>query len=89
VTPGELYPCVGFIVTNPAGPPSASLPSTTSAVLQSSGSIKQGKVAIKRTRLSCRSFAANAASLPLHALAYNRGNFVRTLAMHKTAEPWS
>jgi hypothetical protein len=51
--------------------------------------IKQGKVAIKRTRLSCRSFAANAASLPLHALAYNRGNFVRTLAMHKTAEPWS
>ena len=25
----------------------------------------------------------------LHALAYNLGNFMRTLAMPKTAEPWS
>jgi hypothetical protein len=27
--------------------------------------------------------------LQLHALAYNLGNFMRTLAMPKTAEPWS
>jgi hypothetical protein len=27
--------------------------------------------------------------LQLHALAYNHGNFMRTLAMPKTAEPWS
>jgi hypothetical protein len=27
--------------------------------------------------------------LQLHALAYNLGNFLRTLAMPKTAEPWS
>ena len=40
-------------------------------------------------RLSCRSFAANAVRLQLHALAYNLGNFMRTLAMPKTAEPWS
>src|SRR6185295_11675956 len=27
--------------------------------------------------------------LQLHALAYNLGNFMRTLAMPRTAEPWS
>ena len=31
----------------------------------------------------CRSFAANAVRLQLHALAYNLGNFMRTLAMPK------
>jgi hypothetical protein len=36
-----------------------------------------------------RSFAANAVHLQLHALAYNLGNFMRTLAMPETAEPWS
>src|ERR1700731_1393585 len=51
--------------------------------------IEEGKGAIKWTRLSCRSFAANALRLQLHALAYNLGNFMRTLAMPKTAEPWS
>ncbi len=51
--------------------------------------IKEGKGAIKWTRLSCRSFAANAVRLQLHALAYNLGNFMRTLAMPETAEPWS
>jgi hypothetical protein len=51
--------------------------------------IKEGEGAVKWTRLSCRSFAANAVRLQLHALAYNLGNFMRTLAMPKTAEPWS
>src|SRR3954463_5507090 len=51
--------------------------------------IKEGKGAIKWTRLSCRTFAANAVRLQLHVLAYNLGNFMRTLAMPKTAEPWS
>ena len=51
--------------------------------------IKEGKNAIKWTRLSCRTFAANAVHLQLHALAYNLGNFMRTLAMHKAAEQWS
>src|SRR5262249_35027533 len=40
--------------------------------------IKEGKGAIKWTRLSCRTFAANAVRLQLHALAYNLGNFLRT-----------
>jgi Transposase DDE domain group 1 len=50
--------------------------------------IKEGKGAIKWTRLSCRTFAANAVRLQLHALAYNLGNFMRTLAMPKAVEPW-
>jgi hypothetical protein len=29
--------------------------------------------------MSCRTFAANAVRLQLHALAYNLGNFLRTL----------
>ena len=52
--------------------------------------IKEGKGAIRWTRLSCHSFAANAVRLQLHALAYNLGNFLRTLAT--TPEPikdWS
>ena len=51
--------------------------------------IKEGKNAIKWTRLSCRTFAANAVRLQLHVLAYNLGNFMRTLAMPKTVERWS
>jgi hypothetical protein len=51
--------------------------------------IKEGKGAIKWTRLSCRSFAANAVRPQLHVLAYNLGNFMRTLALPKTAQPWS
>src|SRR5437763_12510508 len=41
------------------------------------------------TRLSCRSFAANAVRLQLHALAYNLGNFMRTLAMPDPIKDWS
>ena len=51
--------------------------------------IKEGKGAIKWTRLSCRTFAANAVRLQLHALAYNLGNFLRTLATPKPMSDWS
>src|SRR5271169_4375260 len=51
--------------------------------------IKEGKGAVKWTHLSCRTFAANAVRLQLHVLAYNLGNFMRTLAMPKAAEPWT
>jgi hypothetical protein len=43
--------------------------------------IKEGKNAIKWTRLSCCSFAANAVRLQLHALACSLANFMRTLAL--------
>ena len=51
--------------------------------------IKEGKGAIRWTRLSCRSFAANAVRLQLHALAYNLGNFLRTLATPEPIKDWS
>jgi len=86
--PRELYPRVGFIVTNLARPAERVV-----AFYNQRGTaeqwIKEGKGAIKWTRLSCRTFAANAVRLQLHALAYNLGNFMRTLAMPKAAEPWS
>src|SRR5262249_16578965 len=40
-------------------------------------------------RLSCRTFAANAVRLQLHALAYNLGNFLRTLATPEPIKDWS
>ncbi len=51
--------------------------------------IKEGKNAIKWTRLSCRKFRDNAVRLRLHALAYNLANFMRTLALPKEVEHWS
>ncbi len=51
--------------------------------------IKESKNAIKWTRLSCRKFRDNAVRLQLHTLAYNLGNFMRTLALPKEEEHWS
>jgi len=86
--PGELYPRVGLIITNLARPAERVV-----AFYNQRGTaeqwIKEGKGAIKWTRLSCRTFAANAVRLQLHVLAYNLGNFMRTLAMPETAQPWS
>ncbi len=86
--PGELYPRVGFIVTN--------LPRPAERVVgfyNQRGTteqwIKEGKNAIKWTRLSCCSFAANAVRLQLHALAYNLANFMRTLALPEAVKQWS
>ncbi len=39
--------------------------------------------------LSCRTFAANAVRLQLHALAYNLANFMRTLALPEAVAHWS
>ena len=39
--------------------------------------------------LSFRTFAANAVRLQLHALAYNVGNFLRTLATPEPIKDWS
>ena len=87
--PGELYPRVGFIVTNLARPAERVV-----AFYNQRGTaeqyIKEGKGAIKWTRLSCRTFAAaNAVRLQLHVLSYNLDNFMRTLAMPRAAEAWS
>jgi Transposase DDE domain group 1 len=51
--------------------------------------IKEGKNAIRWTRLSCHAFRHNAVRLQLHALAYNLANFLRTLALPEEVEQWS
>jgi hypothetical protein len=86
--PGELYPRVGFIATNLARPAERVVTFYNQRGTAEQW-IKEGKGAIKWTRLSCRTFAANAVRLQLHALAYNLGNFIRTLALPKGAELWS
>jgi hypothetical protein len=86
--PGELYPRVGFIVTNLSRPPENIV-----AFYNQRGTceqwIKEGKGAIRWTRLSCRLFSANPVRLQLHALAYNLGNFLRTLATPEPIKDWS
>jgi hypothetical protein len=86
--PGELVPRVGYIVTNLSRPAERVV-----AFYNHRGTaeqyIKEGKYAIKWTRLSCRKFRNNEVRLQLHALAYNLGNFMRTLALPKEVEHWS
>ena len=65
--PGELYPRVGFIVTNLSALPSASSPSITSAARASSGSRKAKRDQVDAAVMP--TFAANAVRLQLHALA--------------------
>src|SRR5262249_26690111 len=78
--PGELYPRVGFIVTNLRRPARQVV-----AFYNGRGTaeqwIKEGKHAIKWPRLSCTTFRANAVRLQLDALAYNLTNLLRTLAL--------
>ncbi len=86
--PGELYPRVGFVVTN-----LSSSAERVVAFYNGRGTaeqwIREGKNATKWTRLSCRSMVANAVRLQLHALAYNLANFLRTLALPDQIERWS
>ena len=83
--PGELFPTIGFIVTNRSMPNERVL-----AFYNGRGTveqhIKEGKYALKWTRLSCTRFAANAVWLQLHALAYNLANFLRTTATPELIE---
>ena len=77
---GELYPRVGFIVTNLKRPAER-----VSKFYNGRGTaeqwIREGKYALRWTRLSCRSFRDNAVRLQLFALAYNLANFLRSLAL--------
>ena len=60
------------------------------SIITVGGAAHQGRQeAINWTRLSCRKFRNNAVRLQLHALAYNLGNFMRTLALPKEVEHWS
>ena len=85
---GELFPRVGFIITN-LSYSSKKIVGFYNKRGTAEQWIKEGKGAIKWTRLSCRSFNANAVRLQLHALAYNLGNFLRTLATPEAIAEWS
>jgi len=85
---GELFPRIGFIVTN--------LRWKSSNVVKFYNKrgtaeqwIKEGKYALKWTRLSCHDFVDNQVRLQLFALAYNLGNFLRRLALPKPIKDWS
>ena len=85
---GELFPRVGFIVTN-----LRRKPRQTVKFYNGRGTaeqwIKEGKNAVKWTRLSCHDFADNKVRLQLFALAYNLGNLLRRLALPQSVRHWS
>jgi hypothetical protein len=85
---GELFPRVGFIVTN--------LETDSRAVVRFYNKrgtaeqwIKEGKQAVKMTRLSCHRFRSNEVRLWLSVIAYNLGNLWRRLVMPQRIGRWS
>jgi hypothetical protein len=85
---GELFPRVGFIVTN-LNRHARNVVSFYNGRGTAEQWIKEGKYALKWTRLSCRRFVDNAVRLQLFALAYNLANFLRRLALPRRIEHWS
>jgi hypothetical protein len=85
---GELFPRVGFIVTN-LETPSRSVVRFYNKRGTAEQWIKEGKQAVKMTRLSCHRFRSNQVRLGLSLLAYNLGNLWRRLALPKRIENWS
>ena len=85
---GELFPRVGFIVTN-LNKYSQNVVKFYNGRGTAEQWIKEGKNAVKWTKLSCRTFKDNQARLQLFALAYNLGNFLRRLVLPKEMARWS
>ena len=77
---GELFPRVGFIVTN-LTKHSKNVVKFYNGRGTAEQWIKEGKNAVKWTKLSCRTFKDNQTRLQLFALAYNLANFLRRLAL--------
>ena len=85
---GELFPRVGFIVTDLHYPPKGIVRFYNGRGIAEQW-IKEGKYALNWTRLSCHRFVANQVRLWLFILAYNLGNFVRRLALPEPVKHWS
>jgi len=85
---GELFPRVGFIVTN-LNKHSKNVVKFYNGRGTAEQWIKEGKNAIKWTKLSCRTFKDNQTRLQLFALAYNLANFLRRLALPQDVKHWS
>ena len=85
---GELFPRVGFIVTN------LTLPSRAVVRFYNKRGtaeqwIKEGKQAVKMARLSCHRFRSNEVRLWLSVIAYNLGNLWRRLVLPRRIGNWS
>jgi len=85
---GELFPRVGFIVTNLSAKPEGVVHFYNGRGTAEQW-IKEGKYALHWTRLSCHRFVANRVRLHLFLLAYNLGNFLRRLTLPKAVREWS
>src|SRR6202140_986086 len=85
---GELFPRVGFIVTN-LGTDSRAVVRFYNKRGTAEQWIKGGKEAGKETRLSCHHFRSNEVRLWLSVLAYNLGNLWRRLVLPKRIDHWS
>ena len=85
---GELFPRIGFIVTN-----MSRTPENVVRFYNKRGTceqrIKEGKLALIWTRLSCSRFSSNQVRLALFVLAYNLGNFLRRFALPSEVSHWS
>jgi hypothetical protein len=84
----ELFPRVGFIVTNLSYPIKGIVHFYNGRGTAEQW-IKEGKYALNWTRLSCHKFVANQVRLALFILAYNLGNFMRRLALPDSMKHWS
>ena len=85
---GELFPRVGFIVTNLSYPPKGIVRFYNGRGTAEQW-IKEGKYALNWTRLSCHKFVANQVRLWLFVLTYNLGNFMRRLVLPESMKHWS
>ena len=84
----ELFPRVGFVVTNLRRAPWRVVQFYNHRGTAEQW-IKEGKNAVKWTRLSCHDFVDNQVRLQLFVLAYNLGNFLRRLALPNSVKHWS
>jgi hypothetical protein len=85
---GELFPRVGFIVTNMSAKAKNVVRFYNRRGLCEQY-IKEGKYALSWTRLSCTRFSSNRVRLALFVLAYNLGNFLRRFALPREVSHWS
>jgi len=85
---GELFPRVGFIVTNLSAKPKGVVRFYNGRGTAGQW-IKEGKYALNWTRLSCHRFVANQVRLQLFILAYNLGNFLRRMVLPRAIKDWS
>ena len=85
---GELFPRVGFIVTNMSAKPEGVVHFYNGRGTTEQW-IKEGKYALHWTRLSCQRFVSNQVRLGLFVLAYNLGNFLRRLVLPRKIKHWS